>query len=66
VDPSPVEVEAERFGSAVPEGEGSGGLGRVGEPAQLGEPDRAVTRFHLSERFWRVPGRVRPRVMHPG
>ena len=42
VDASPVQVEAERFGSAVAEGEGGGGLGRVGEPVQLGQPDRAM------------------------
>ena len=49
VDASPVEVEAERFGSAVAEGEGSGGLGRVGEPVQLGEPDRAVTGLDVAQ-----------------
>ena len=37
-----VEVEAERFGSAVAEGEGCGAFGGVGEPVQLGEPDRSV------------------------
>src|SRR5215211_4845505 len=31
VDASPVQVEAERFGSAVAESEGGGSLGRVGE-----------------------------------
>ena len=37
-----VEVEAERFGSAVAEGEGCEAFGGVGEPVQLGEPDRSV------------------------
>ena len=37
-----VEVEAERFGPAVAEGEGCGAFGGVGEPVQLGEPDRSV------------------------
>ena len=37
-----VEVEAERFGSAVAEGEGGGAFGGVGEPVQLGEPDGSV------------------------
>ena len=36
VDASPVQVEAERFGVAVADGEGGGGLGWVGEPVQLG------------------------------
>jgi hypothetical protein len=39
VDALPVEVEAERFGSAVADGEGGGGLGRVGEAVQLGKPE---------------------------
>ena len=42
VDAVLVEVEAERFGSAVAEGEGGGGFGRIGEPEEFGEPDRAV------------------------
>ena len=42
MDASPVKVEAERFGSAVTEGEAGGGFGGVGEPVQLGEPERAV------------------------
>ena len=49
VDASPVEVEAERFGSAVAEGEGGGGFGRVGEPVQLGQPDRAVAGLDVAE-----------------
>ena len=42
VDPVVVEVEPERLGLAVAEGEGGGGFGRIGEPQQLGEPDRPV------------------------
>ena len=42
MDASLVEVEAERFGPAVAEGEGGGAFGGVGEPEQLGEPERAV------------------------
>ena len=42
VDASPVEVEAERFGPALAKREGGGGLSRVGEPVQFGEPDRSV------------------------
>ena len=49
VDALPVEVEAERFGSAVAEGEGGGGLGGVGEPVQFGEPDRAVAGLDVAE-----------------
>ena len=49
VDPLPVEVEAERFGSAVADGEGGGGFGRVGEPVQFGEPDRAITGLDVAE-----------------
>ena len=49
VDASPVQVEAERFGSAVAEGEGGGGLGRVGEPVQLGEPEGAVAGLDVAE-----------------
>jgi hypothetical protein len=37
-----VEVEAERFGPAVAEGEGGGAFGGVGEPVQLSKPDRSV------------------------
>ncbi len=42
VDASGVEVEAERGCVAVPEGEGRGGFGVVGEPHQLGQVHRAV------------------------
>ena len=49
VDALPVEVEAERFGSAVTQGEGGGTLGRVGEPVQFGEPDRAVAGLDVTE-----------------
>ena len=42
MDSSLVEVEAERFGPAVAEGEGGGAFGGVGEPVQLGEPERSV------------------------
>ena len=49
VDASPVQVDAERFGSAVPEGDGSGGFGRVGEPVQLAEPDRATAGFDVAQ-----------------
>ena len=49
VDALPVEVEAERFGSAVAEGEGRGGLGRVGEPVQLTQPDRAMASLNVTQ-----------------
>src|SRR5512133_2943432 len=49
VDESPVELEAERFGSGVADGEGGGGLGRVGEAMQLGQPDRAVAGLDVTE-----------------
>jgi hypothetical protein len=39
VDASPVEVEAERFSSAVADGEGGDGLSRVGEPVQFAQPE---------------------------
>ena len=42
MDSSLVEVEAERFGSAVAEGDGCGAFGGVAEPVQLCEPDRSV------------------------
>ena len=42
MDSSLVEVEAERFGPAIAEGEGCEAFGGVGEPVQLGEPDRSV------------------------
>jgi hypothetical protein len=42
VDATLVEVEAERFGSAVAEGEGCEAFGGVGEPVQLGEPGCSV------------------------
>src|SRR4029450_4577418 len=42
VDASPVQVEAERFGPAVADGEGGGGFGRVCEAMQFGEPEGAV------------------------
>src|SRR5215207_5330428 len=42
MDSSLVEVEAERLGSAVAEGEGCGAFGWVGEPVQFGEPERSV------------------------
>jgi hypothetical protein len=42
MDALPIKVEAERFGSAVTEGEGGGGLGGVSEPVQLGQLDRAI------------------------
>jgi hypothetical protein len=37
-----VEVEAERFGPAVAEGEGCEAFGGVGKPVQLGEPEGSV------------------------
>jgi hypothetical protein len=49
VDASPVEVEAERFGSAVAEGDGGGRFHRVGEPVQLGQPDRAVAGLDVTK-----------------
>jgi hypothetical protein len=49
VDASPVQVEAERFGSAVAEGEGGGRFGRVGEAVQLGQPDRSIAGFDVTE-----------------
>ena len=49
MDPSPVEVEAERFSSAVAEREGRGGLGRVNEAVQLAEPERAVAGLDVTQ-----------------
>jgi hypothetical protein len=49
VDASPVQVEAECFGSAVADGESGGGLCRVGEPVQLGQPERAVAGLDVAE-----------------
>jgi hypothetical protein len=49
VDALPVKVEAERFGLAVTQGEGGSGFGGVGEPVQLGEPDRAITGLDVAE-----------------
>ena len=49
MDASPVQVEAECFGSALADGEGGGGLGRVGEPVQLGQPEGAVAGFDVAE-----------------
>ena len=37
-----VEVEPERLGPAVAQGQGGGAFGGVGEPEQLGQPERAV------------------------
>ena len=48
VDASPVQVEAERFGSAVVEVEG-GAFGRVGEAVQLAQPDRAIAGLDVAE-----------------
>ena len=42
MDPSLVEVEAERFGPAVAEGEGCSAFGGVGEAEQLSQPDGSV------------------------
>ena len=39
---APLVEVAERFGPAVPEGEGCEAFGGVGEPEQLGEPERSV------------------------
>jgi hypothetical protein len=49
VDPLPVQVEAERFWSAVAEGKGGGGLCRVGEAVQFTQPDRAVAGLDVAE-----------------
>ena len=49
VDASPVQVEPERFGLAVAEGEGGGSFGRVGEAVQFAQPDRAVTGLDVTE-----------------
>src|SRR4051794_30717293 len=49
MDALPVEVEAERFGSAVSEGEGGGGFGGVGEAVQLGQPERAVAGLDIAK-----------------
>ena len=49
VDASPVQVEAERFGSAVAEGEGGGGFGRVGKAVQFSQPDRAMAGLDVTE-----------------
>jgi hypothetical protein len=45
-----VEVEAERFGPAVAEGEGCGAFGWVGEPVEFGEPDHSVGVGDVAER----------------
>ena len=50
MDSSLVEVEAERFGPAVAEGEGGGAFGGVGEPVQFGEPERSVGVGDVAER----------------
>ena len=42
VDPAVVEVEPERLGAPVAQGEGGGSFGGVGEPHQLGQVQRAV------------------------
>jgi hypothetical protein len=49
VDASPVQVEAERFGPAVADGEGGGGLGRIGEAMQFTQPDRAMAGFDVTK-----------------
>jgi hypothetical protein len=49
VDASPVEVEPECLGSALAEGQGGGGLGRVSEPMQLTQPDRSVAGSDVTE-----------------
>jgi hypothetical protein len=49
MDTSTVEVEAEGFGSAIADGESNGGLGGIGEPVQLGQPDRAVAGFDVAQ-----------------
>ena len=49
VDTSPVQVEAERFGSAVADGDAGGGLCRVAEAVQLGEPEGAMARLDVAE-----------------
>jgi hypothetical protein len=49
MDASPIQVEPEGFGSTIAESEGGGGFGWVGEPVQLGEPDRAVAGFDVAE-----------------
>ena len=42
MDAAAVEVEPERFVTAVPEGEGGGGFGGVGEPDEFVQAQRAV------------------------
>ena len=49
MDASPVQVEAERFGSAVAECEGRRGLARVGEPVQLTQPGRAMASLSVTK-----------------
>ena len=49
VDSLVVQVEADGPGFAVAEREGGGGFGRVGEPQQLGEPDRAMAGLEVAE-----------------
>jgi hypothetical protein len=50
VDPLRAEVDTERLGSAVAGGESRGGLGRVGAPVQLTQPDCSVASFDLTKR----------------
>src|SRR5215207_2094568 len=49
MDASTVEVEAERFRPAIAKREGGGGLSRVSEPVQFGEPDRSMDAFDVAE-----------------
>ena len=44
-----VEVEAERFGSAVAESQGGGRFGRVGESVQLTQPEGAIAGLDVAE-----------------
>ena len=49
LDALPVQVEAEALRVGRREGEGGGGFGGVGEPVQLGQPDRAVAGLDVAE-----------------
>jgi hypothetical protein len=49
VDASPVQVEPERIPPAVAEGEGGGSFGRVGEPVQFAQTDRAMAGLDVTE-----------------
>ena len=49
MDPSVVEIEGQRLGVAVAEGEGGLGFGGIGEAVQLGELESAVRVFDVAQ-----------------